>query len=336
MLVWNCVLTWLVLEKPAARDANGDITENVVVDYSNDLSEMAEDIRSSIVTVETRISGLRHVSSGVIFAKENKDVYVFTSEQSGYDDSGIHVIFDSSASVEAELVASDPESAVSLLKCTPAFDVSVIRSGNSSLLRQGEYAAAMGGRSSVSQSAPMSYGIISRPGQKRITAGSDWFSSTIDIDANVTSDMVGGPVLNIGGELIGILVSRTFGGDRMGSALSVDEMKILFEEFKKEGKASRGSLGCTWRTVSGMRAYEKSERNIKLDVTSGVLITYIAEDSPAEEILEEGDILLAMDGIEISDESDLMQMLYEHLPGDEAFLSILRGSETMEVSVSLQ
>ena len=325
-----------MFDRPSSRENNGNITENVVVDYSNDLSEMAENIRSSIVTVETRVSGLRHVSSGVIFAKEDNNVYVFTSEQSGYDESGIQVYFDSSAAVEAQLVGSDPESAVSLLRINPPFEVSVIRSGNSALVRQGEYAAAMGGRSIISQSAPMSYGIISRPAQKRITSSSSWFSSTIDIDANVTSDMVGGPVLNIGGELIGILVGRTFGGDRMGSALSINEMKLLFEEFKANEKAVRGSLGCTYRSISAMRAYEKSERNIKLNQTSGVLVTYIAEESAAAEVLMEGDILLSMDGVEITDENTMMQLLYAHAPGDEAVLSILRGTETMEAGVVLE
>ena len=148
--------------------------------------------------------------------------------------------------------------------------------------------------------------------------------------------MLGGPLLNIGGQLIGMLVSRTSGGDRMASALGVNEMKILFDEFVTDGKATRGSLALTARSVANMRAYEKSERNIKLDVTSGVLVTYIAENSPAEEILKTGDILTEMNGEEITDEDGLRQLLYTHVPGEEVTLSIIRNSQTVEVSVILQ
>ena len=148
--------------------------------------------------------------------------------------------------------------------------------------------------------------------------------------------MMGGPVLNIGGQMIGMLVNRSYGGDRMGSALCSNELKILFDEMLKDKKISRGSLGVTVRSVESMRAYEKSERNIKLDVTEGVLVTYIGENSPAQDLLKEGDILLSMNDVELSDESVLMQELYKHEAGEEVHLSLLRDNETMEVSVSLQ
>lgn len=335
-MVWNVILTCLVTDKKVRPKDDSNVTENVVIDYSNDISEMADDVRSSIVTVSSYVSGLRHTTSGIVFAKDENGVYVFTTEQTGFDEGEITVIFDSAAEVKAELIASDAGCGVSLLKIEPPFEVTLMRTGSSSLIRSGEYAAAIGGRSPLSGSAPISFGIISRPAQRRIAAGSSWFASTVDTDANVTSDMLGGPLLNIGGQLIGMLVSRTSGGDRMAFALGVNEMKLLYDEFIADGKAVRGALALTARSVANMRAYEKSERNIKLDVTSGVLVTYIAENSPAEEILKTGDILTEMNGVEITDEDALRQQLYEHAPGDEVTLSIIRNSETMEVSVILQ
>ncbi|MBR3349378.1 MAG: PDZ domain-containing protein, partial [Solobacterium sp.] len=59
-------------------------------------------------------------------------------------------------------------------------------------------------------------------------------------------------------------------------------------------------------------------------------------ESAAAEVLEEGDILLSMDGVEIADENSMMQLLYAHAPGDEAVLSILRGTETVEAGVILE
>ncbi len=335
-MVWNVILTCFIAERPARqKDTNGNTTENVVVDYSTDISEMAENVRSSIVTVNSQVSGLRRTASGIVYARDDDSVYIFTTEQQGFDEGGLTVTFDSSATVKAELVASDHECEVSLLRIQPPFEVTLMRSGSSAVIRQGEYAAAMGGRSIFSNSAPMSFGIISRPAYRKIDAGSNWAASTIDVDAIVTADMLGGPLLNVGGQLIGMLVGKT-GSDRMAFAIGVNEMKLLFDEFITSGKVERGALSLSYRSIANMRAYEKSERSIKLDVTSGVLVTGIPENSPCSGILQEGDLLLKMDGQEITDEEALREMLYDHMSGDTVIFTVQRAGENSEVSVSLQ
>lgn len=335
-MVWNVILTCFIAERPARqKDTNGNTTENVVVDYSTDISEMAENVRSSIVTVNSQVSGFRRTASGIVYARDEEYVYIFTTEQSDFDEGGLTVTFDSSASVTAELVASDSECGVSLLKIKPPFEVTLMRSGSSSVIRQGEYAAVMGGRSVISGSSPMSFGIISRPAQRRIASGGTWFASTIDVDAIVTADMLGGPLLNVGGQMIGMLIGKT-GSDRMAYAVGVNEMKLLFDEFITAGKVERGALCLSYRSIGSMRPYEKSERSIKLDVTSGVLVTSVPENSSCAGLIQEGDLLLKIDGQEISDEEALKEMLYDHMSGDAVIVTVQRAGETSEVSVSLQ
>ncbi|MBQ7991778.1 MAG: PDZ domain-containing protein [Solobacterium sp.] len=336
LLAWNAILTYKLFSETPRRDDSGDVTENVVVDYSTDLSEMADDVRSSIVTVSTTVSGLKHTCSGILYAKDEEAVYVFTSDQIIFEGADLTVTFDSSASAEAEIVASDSESAAALLKVTPPFEVTVMRQASSEVLRQGEYAAAMGGRSPITNAAPVSFGVISKPGQRRLLAGSPWFSDIIEIDTAVTAEMLGGPLMNVGGQLVGMCVSRSASGDRMAYALSVSEMSLLFDEFMENGKAVRGALGITVRSIGDMLAYEKSERDIRLDVMSGVLVTYVGENTAAEEALYPGDILMSIDGKEIADEKSFRASLYLHEPGDTAVLQVLREGETVEVSVELQ
>ncbi len=321
--------------RPHQND-NGDVTENVIVDYSTDLTEMADSVRSSIVTVVTRANGLNHTCSGIIFADEPDGVYVFTSDSIIYDEGETAVYFDSAASSAAEVIGTDAATGTALLRIQPEFDVTVMKTAASEIVRQGEYAACMGGRSVLSGSAPISFGIVSRPAQRRVVAGGTWFAEVIDTDAAVSSEMTGGALMNIGGQLAGMILSRNVTGERMATALSANEMKLIYDEFIADGEVTRGTLALTVRNTSDMLAYEKSERNIRLDVTSGVLVTYIAENSSAEELILEGDILLSMDGAEIADAKTLREMLYEHQPGDVVVLSILRGGETAEESVELQ
>jgi serine protease Do len=336
LLAWNAILTYKLFSETPHRDESGDVTENVVIDYSTDLSEMADDVRSSIVTVSTTVSGLKHTCSGILYARDEEAVYVFTSDQIMFEGGDLTVTFDSSASAEAQIVASDSESAVALLRVTPSFDVTVMRQAASEVIRQGEYAAVMGGRSPITNAAPVSFGVISKPGQRRLLAGSSWFSDIIEIDTAVTSEMLGGPLMNVGGQLVGMCVSRSVSGDRMAYALSIGEMRLLFDEFMENGKAERGTLGITVRAIADMLPYEKSERDIRLDVLSGVLVTYVGENTPAEEVLYPGDILLSIDGEEVADEKAFRTSLYQHKPGDTAVLQILREGEAMEVSVELQ
>ena len=335
-MAWNAILTYQVFSNSPRQNDGSDVTENVVVDYSTDLSEMADNIRASIVTVMARSNGLRHMCSGIIFAEEEDDVFIFTSDQIVSDGAELTVYFDSSAAAEAEVAAVDSVTGSALLKVRPGFDVTVMKLAAADVIRQGEYAAVMGGRSPVTNSAPVSFGVISQPGQRRIAAGSLWFSSIIDCDAVSIQEMTGGPLMNVGGQLLGMIVSRSVSGDRMTCALSVAEMQLLYEEFKADGRASRGSLGISVRPVADMLPYEKSERDIRLDLLTGVLVTYIAENTETETILHTGDILVSMDGEEITDDDALRTMLYSHAAGDTVVLSILRKGESQEVSVVLE
>ena len=122
----------------------------------------------------------------------------------------------------------------------------------------------------------------------------------------------------------------------MAYALAVNEMKILFSQMSTEGTVTRGSLGTVVRDVSTMRAYEKNQRDIPLSQSQGALVTYIAEYSAAEGILQVNDILLSIDGTEINNAAELRQLLYSYKPGDEIVISVFRDGEQREESAVLQ
>ena len=121
LLAWNAILTYQVFSNSPRQNDGSDVTENVVVDYSTDLSEMADNVRASIVTVMARSNGLRHMCSGIIFAEEEDDVFIFTSDQIVSDGAELTVYFDSSAAAEAEVAAVDSVTGSALLKVRPFF-----------------------------------------------------------------------------------------------------------------------------------------------------------------------------------------------------------------------
>ena len=124
----------------------------------------------------------------------------------------------------------------------------------------------------------VSFGIVSEPGQRRLSSASLWPASVIETDAQIVQDCIGGPLLDEGGAVIGMLVSYN-SAERTGLAVSVDEIRLAVEELKTEGQVSRGSLGIVSRSVADLRSYEKSTRGLQLDAINGVLVTAAMEDS---------------------------------------------------------
>ena len=141
--------------------------------------------------------------------------------------------------------------------------------------------------------------------------------------------------MNAGGELTGICLSRTNTQERMGYALSTNELKYIYAELKEQGEVSRGVLGITVRNISEMRTYEKSANGISVDRTNGVIVTNIPEGSAAQGILSYDDLLTAMDGSRLSDKNDLRRKLYDHSTGDTIILTVIRDGQEIQVNVVL-
>ena len=328
LLAWNIWLT-IRLEMTAnntASPALPQITQTTLTDYTSDLTKVLDDTRSSVVTV----SSSSRTASGFVYGREENDLYIVTTSDL-YSDSGeVTVYFDSSAGMKAQIVGRDEATNVMLLKLQPGFEVRISRLGDSNLLEQGEYVLTLSGRRSDTGSSSVSFGIVSEPGMRRLTSA-PWYTSVIETDAVISPDSIGGPLLDEGGAVIGMLVSYN-SAERTGLAVSVDEIRLTVEELKTDGQVSRGSLGIVSRSVADLRSYEKSTRGLQLDAISGVLVTAAMEDSE----LQAGDVLLQINGEEIKDIHDLRTKLYGMNAGDPVELQVLRSGEQTTVSTELR
>jgi serine protease Do len=220
-----------------------------------------------------------------------------------------------------------------LLRLQPGFEVRTSRIGDSDLLQQGEYVLALSGRSAETGSSAVSFGIVSEPGMMRLNASSSWLAGVIETDAVISPESAGGPLLDQGGAVVGMLLPRSLNGnDRLSFAVGINEIRLAAEELKAEGKVSRGSLGITVRSVADLRSYEKSTRGLQLDAVSGVLITAGGDSSE----LKPGDVLLSVNGQTVADVSSLRTILYGVNSGEMAELQILRDGEETVLSTELQ
>ena len=332
---WNVWLTYKLTqnsENTPAQKKDVEVTEETLTDYTSDLTAVVEQMRSRIVTVTTDGESSK-TASGIIFAAENGISYIFTTADAVAGQTDALVYFDSSAEIRAEIIGFDNGTGLGLLKAETEFETAAVVHGNSDLLEQGEYVIALGGRRKNIGTNMVSFGIVSEPGFKRL-GSVNWLANIIETDAEVNEGNIGGPLLDVGGELVGMLLGSSSGS--IGYAVSVNEMEYVFEELKKDRVVSRGSLGIICRNVSGLKTYEKNVNNLSLDLTDGLFITEVSRNGAADGVLEIHDVITQINGVPIKNATELRRLLYEHQTEDVLTITYIRNGEQNEVQVELK
>ena len=313
------------------------INEHTVNGFTTDVTEVINNTQGSVVTIVAKAEESERRSSGIIYGNEENAIYILTGSDILENADTVAVRFDSGIELAADVVGRDKTAKVGLLRLEPPFDTLAIKLGDSGLISQGEYVIAMGGRRTDTESAMVTFGVAGTPGERQLNSSSTWTCDVIESDVIVTSNDIGGPLLNISGELLGMIVSTPMGGSAsMGYAISVNELRLIYAQLKEGHDVQRGALGTTVRSINTLRAYQKSARNIRLDMTTGVLITNILAESAASEGLQNGDVLDTMDGETIRDAFDLRTRLYAHKAGDTVVFGIIREGAASTVSVVLK
>jgi S1-C subfamily serine protease len=329
LLAWNIGLSFILSTKLSTAANGSTIVENTVNGYTTSITDVVARHAPSLVTVSADDRNI----SGLIYAVDGSTIYIFTDASITSDAT---VTFDSGREADARLIGTDPDTSLTLLSVNADFEVSPFIAGDSSILKAGEYIVALGGRRSDTGTPMVSYGVTGGVQMRRMNSSTLWAASVLETDAVVSQDNIGGALLNLNGELEGMLVSRPTGGQpEMGYAASINEMKLVYSELLNNGEVSKGILGVTGRAVSRLATYEKSQRSIPLDTSSGILVESVMSDSPSAKIILPGDVILTMDGESVADSEDLRARLYSHRSGDTVSLSVLREGKTESLSVVL-
>jgi S1-C subfamily serine protease len=264
----------------------------------------------------------------------------------------IEVIFADETTVEAQLVGTDPDSDLAVIKVDmPSGSLTPLKLGNSEQILVGQLAIAIG--SPFGQEFTMTSGIVSAVG-RLIRGGNSGFSipAVIQTDAPINPGNSGGPLLNRNGEVIGVnaqMASRTGSSSGIGFAIPVDIAKRVIPTL-----ISGDDYQYAWLGISGGEVTtEMAEFRGLGDGVRGAVVIQVADESPAgdagltgrDESLDEnsdafvygGDVITAIDGQPVGGIDDLISYLVTlYKPGDNVTLDIIRadGSE-VQVEVTL-
>ncbi|RTE52557.1 PDZ domain-containing protein [Arenibacter aquaticus] len=264
--------------------------------------------------------------SGVIISQ---DGYIVTNNHVIANADQLQVTLNNNKTYDAELIGTDPNSDIALLKIDVDRKLPYLAFGDSDNTKVGEWVLAVGNPFNLTST--VTAGIVSA--KARALASID--QSFIQTDAAVNPGNSGGALVNTNGDLIGIntaITSQT--GSYVGYSFAVPSniAKKVVEDIMEYGNVQKGILGINTVPMNSPYAIENGINEI-----DGVYIAGVEEDSGADDAeLQEGDIIKNIDNVEIHKFSDLIGYISSKRPGDQLMVTVLRGEDKMDFPVTLK
>jgi S1-C subfamily serine protease len=257
---------------------------------------------------------------------------------------------DSEKSHEAEVVGADPGTDIALLKVeAPAKELHPLTLGHSAQMKVGDPVVAIGNPFGLDRT--VTSGIVSAL-QREIQAPNGFsINHVIQTDAAINPGNSGGPLIDSGGEVIGINSQIATGGGGNGNvgigfAIPIDTIRAEIEQLETKGEVEHAFLGITGGTIT-----PELSKALNLPVTEGVIVQTVVKDGPAdkagieggntaatingEEVRLGGDIVTEANGKKIATMEELVEIIQDSKPGDTLELTILRGGNEKTADVTL-
>lgn len=207
-----------------------------------------------------------------------------------------------------------------------------IELGNSDNASVGMWVLAIGSPLNPQLEHSVTAGIISAKGRSGV--GLSQYEDFIQTDAAINPGNSGGALVNLDGSLIGInsaIMSETGGFQGIGFAIPVNLARKVMDDIINKGKVERAWLGVAIQNITPEMA-----KALKLKSTNGVIVSNVERDSPADKAgLKMEDIILELDGREVSNSVALSTRVANSTPGENMTLKILRNGEMKEITVKL-
>jgi|TARA_B110000881_G_scaffold31587_1_gene24048 serine protease Do len=330
---------------------------SVVQQFSNAFADVAEAAKPAVVTIITdKIMKVPNndlyfffnpymdpnsdkeyktnaLGSGVIV--DARKGYILTNNHVVDDMDNIKVKLFDKREYKAKVMGTDPKSDLAILKIE-ADNLKELKLGNSDKLRVGEWVMAVGSPFSENLSHTVTTGIVSAMGRSNIIRGQS-YEDFIQTDAAINPGNSGGALLNMKGELIGINTAIATGGYEKGNrgvgfAIPSNMSKRIMSDLIDKGYVTRSWLGVYIQPLDADAA-----KALEMESRDGALITQVVADSPAELAgVEEGDVIVKFDNKNISDPSNLRNIVSLMPPGSKSDVVVFRNGSKKVLNVILQ
>ncbi|HEX7483833.1 MAG TPA: trypsin-like peptidase domain-containing protein [Candidatus Saccharimonadales bacterium] len=330
----------------ASRITSGTDGNTLVTPEEENLASVVSKVSPSVVSVVTQSQASDYyfgssteegAGTGIIVSK---DGYIMTNKHviNGASTVGV-ILSDGTTYEDVQVVGSDPLNDVAFLRIPNVRDLPAAELGDSTSVRVGQKVIAIGNSLGQYQNTVTS-GIISgtgRPVAAQAGESVETLTDLIQTDAAINPGNSGGPLLNLHGQVIGLNTAIAADAQGIGFSIPIGATKGLLKGVLAGKGVQRAYLGVNYVPITADVA-----EHYKLSVKKGAYIyngtdkTAIAANSPAAKAgIKDKDIITKVGDIEVGDRGSVASLVAEYAPGDTIKLTVLRGSETMTVNVTL-
>ncbi|WP_164511338.1 S1C family serine protease [Levilactobacillus mulengensis] len=285
--------------------------------------------------------------SGVVYKKDGNTAYIVTNNHVVSGSSALRVVTSSGKQLQAKLVGKDSVTDLAVLKVNGSDLKTVASFGNSDKVKVGETALAIGSPLGSQYATSLTEGIISakkRTIETTNSSGTQTGNATvIQTDAAINPGNSGGALINVGGQVVGITSSKIASDaegtsvEGMGFAIPSNEVVNIINQLVKKGKVVRPALAITYVDLANVSsAQQKSILKLPSNVESGVVVMSASAGSPAKKAgLTKYDVITAMGGHQISDQSTLRDILYTYKLNDTVSMTYYHNGKKKTANVKL-
>ncbi len=268
------------------------------------------------------------LGSGVIVDAD--EGYILTNNHVIEHADQIKVTLRNGNSYDAELIGTDPDSDVAVIRIE-ADNLTAVPLTDSDSLRVGDFVVAIGNPFGLGQT--VTSGIVSA--LDRSGLGIQGYEDFIQTDASINPGNSGGALVNLNGELVGInnaIFSRSGGNIGIGFAIPVNMARQIMAQLVEHGEVRRGRLGAQAQDLTPELA-----QAFGLKQGEGAVITQVNDGSPADKAgLQPGDIVTAIDGKSVRDANTLRNSIGLLPIGSEVRIQVLREGKRHSLTATIE
>lgn len=320
--------------------------ENSGTKVEEDISDIIEKVNNAVVGISkiknkgTTIflnDGVTSLGLGTGFIV-SEDGYILTNEHvSGEKYSTCYVTLENGKTYTGSVIWADSDIDISIVKIS-VNNLPYLTLGDSDNLKIAQKVYAIGNPIGFEFQRTVTEGIISgldRTVKLEEDNNTYYMEDLIQTDATINPGNSGGPLINTKGEVLGINLVKITSAEGIGFASPINIVKPILEKLKTTGEFKQATLGI-FAYDKNIIPYINQDLGLNQNFESGLYVAKVIKNSPADKGgIEEGNIILQIDGQKLDKMSDLREYIYSKQPGDEVTIRYLKNNKEVEKKLTL-
>ncbi len=309
-------------EGPGAKASSDAV---LLDEYSRVVSDVAERVGPSVVRIDVKHGGRSAGSgSGVIVSS---DGLALTNSHVVQGARVVALTTVEGRELQARVLGDDPDTDLALLRVEADLSLPAVRLGDSSKLRRGQIAIAIG--NPLGFDATVTAGVVSALGRTLQSRTGRMIEDVVQTDAALNPGNSGGPLVSTAGEVVGINTAVIMGAQGICFAVASNTANFVAGEIARHGRVRRAYIGVSAATAAIPR---RIAVRLGLEQATGARLISVAQAGPAADAgLLSGDLVVGLDGRPIASVGDLLRALDADKINRTVSVDFLRRSDQLRV-----